>query len=71
MPVGTGYIHTITATTTNVHDIDQAAGLVCEDDTVIYGDAGYLGVKKRGQTFDIEIEVGTKSKIWRGYCVLS
>ena len=44
---GTGYIHTITATAANVHDVDQAANLIREDDTVVYGDAGYLGIEKR------------------------
>ena len=46
---GTGYIHTITATSANVHDIDQIANLIREDDTVVYGDAGYLGVEKRDE----------------------
>lgn len=44
---GTGYIHTITATAANVHDVDQVANLIREDDTVVYGDAGYLGIEKR------------------------
>ena len=44
---GTGYIHTITATAANVHDVDQAANLIREDYTVVYGDAGYLGIEKR------------------------
>lgn len=44
---GTGYIHTITATAANVHDVDQAASLIREDDTAVYGDAGYLGMEKR------------------------
>lgn len=44
---GTGYIHTITATAANVHDIDQAAELIREDDTIVYGDAAYLGMEKR------------------------
>ena len=46
---GTGDIHTITATAANVHDIDQAAELICEDDAVVYGDAAYLGVGKRDE----------------------
>jgi IS5 family transposase len=46
---GTGYIHTITATTANVHDVDQAAELIREDDTVVYGDAAYLGIEKRDE----------------------
>ncbi len=41
---GTGYVHTITATAANVHDIVQAHALIRED---VYGDSGYLGVEKR------------------------
>jgi IS5 family transposase len=44
---GTGYVHTITVTAANVHDIDEAVNLIREDDEVVYGDAGYLGIDKR------------------------
>lgn len=44
---GTGYVHTITATAANVHDIAKAHELVREDDNTVYGDSGYLGVEKR------------------------
>src|SRR5699024_7029705 len=44
---GTGYVHTVTATGANIHDLDQIAGLVRDDDAVVYGDAGYQGVTKR------------------------
>jgi IS5 family transposase len=44
---GTGYIHSLTATGANVHDLDQITGLVRADDEVIYADAGYQGVDKR------------------------
>ena len=43
----TGYVHTITATAANVHDLDQAANLVRDDDEVVYVDAGYQGAAKR------------------------
>ena len=43
---GTGLVHTITATSANVHDIDEAHNLVREDDDVVYGDAGYVGIEK-------------------------
>ena len=43
----TGYIHTITGTAANVHDIVQAHALIREDDHSVYGDSGYLGVEKR------------------------
>ena len=44
---GTGYVHTITATSANVHDITEAHNLLREDDEVMYGDSGYIGVQKR------------------------
>ena len=44
---GTGYIHTITGTSANVHDISEAHKLLREDDTVMYGDSGYTGIEKR------------------------
>ena len=44
---GSGLVHTITVTAANEHDITQAAALIREDDEVVYGDAGYLGIQKR------------------------
>lgn len=44
---GSGLVHTITVTAANEHDITQAANLLQEDDEVVYGDSGYLGVQKR------------------------
>lgn len=43
---GTGYIHTITGTAANVHDIDETHKLIRKDDEVVYGDSGYLGIEK-------------------------
>ena len=44
---GTGYVHTITGTAANVHDSQETANLIREDDEVMYGDSGYLGVEKQ------------------------
>ena len=44
---GSGYVHTITGTSANVHDIDETAHLLREDDEVCYGDSGYSGADKR------------------------
>ena len=44
---GTGYVHTVTDTPTNVHDITETAKLIREDDEVVYGDSGYVGIQKR------------------------
>jgi IS5 family transposase len=56
---GTGFVHTVTATAANAHDITEASKLIRDDDEVVYGDAGYLGIQKRE-----EIETDSmKSKI--------
>jgi IS5 family transposase len=44
---GTGYVHSVTATSANVHDLDEAVNLVRHDDEVVYADAGYQGAEKR------------------------
>ena len=44
---GTGYVHTITGTAANVHDLDEAAKLLQPDDDVVYGNSGYLGIAER------------------------
>jgi IS5 family transposase len=44
---GSGYVHSVTATAANVHDLDEAANLVRHDDEVVYVDAGYQGAQKR------------------------
>jgi IS5 family transposase len=44
---GTGYVHSVTATAANVHDLDEVTNLVRADDTVVYVDAGYQGAPKR------------------------
>ena len=44
---GSGYVHTITATSANAHDITETHNLLREDDEVVYGDSGYIGVQKR------------------------
>jgi len=37
----------VSATAANVHDLDEVAGLVRDDDEVVYADAGYQGADKR------------------------
>lgn len=46
---GSGYVHTITGTSANVHDLDETDKLIREDDDVVYGDSGYIGAKKRDE----------------------
>jgi len=63
---GTGYIHTVTATAANAHDVTEAHKLVRDDDEVVYGDAGYVGLENREevkndpQKADIEYRVNQR-----------
>lgn len=49
---GTGYVHSVSVTAANVHDLDEAANLVRADDEVVYGDAGYQGAQHRPEFTD-------------------
>ena len=44
---GSGLIHTIEVTSANQHDVTVASKLIRKDDSVVYGDSGYLGIQKR------------------------
>jgi len=44
---GSGYTHTVEASSANEHDVTKASELIREDDEVVYGDAGYQGIEKR------------------------
>ena len=44
---GSGYVHSLTGTAANAHDISEAHNLIRDDDEVVYGDSGYKGVEKR------------------------
>ena len=46
---GTGYIHSVTATSGNDADISEAHNLIRKDDQVFYGDSGYTGIEKRAE----------------------
>ncbi len=46
---GSGYVHSLTGTAANEHDITEAHNLIREDDEVVYGDSGYTGVEKRDE----------------------
>ena len=60
----TGYVHTITATAATVHDIAQKHALIRENDHIVYGDSGYLGVEKRA-------EIGESSELSDVDCRIS
>lgn len=49
-----GLVHTIEVTSANVHDVSVAVKLIREDDEVVYGDSGYLGIDKREEVVSDE-----------------
>ena len=44
---GSGLVHSIEITSANVHDVTVASKLIRDDDEVVYGDSGYIGIEKR------------------------
>ena len=62
---GTGYVHTITATPANVHDITETHNLIREEDEVVYGDCGYIGIEKRDEIVNDEHFSGIDFRIVR------
>ncbi len=42
-----GLVHTVKATSANVHDVTMVPKLLTGEENVIYGDSGYLGAEKR------------------------
>lgn len=43
----TGYVHTLTGTSANMHDVSETSKLIRKDDHVVYADSGYLGAPER------------------------
>lgn len=42
-----GLVHTVEATSANVHDVVETSKLLTGEEAVVYGDSGYLGADKR------------------------
>jgi IS5 family transposase len=74
---GSGYVHSMATTAANVHDVTMASELIREDDEVVYGDAGYIGVEKReeiagnahfsGIEYRINRKIGSVQKVPSGF----
>lgn len=47
MDKDSGLVHTIKGTSANVHDVTMLPELLSGQETVVYGDSGYLGAEKR------------------------
>ena len=51
----TGYVHTLTGTSANMHDVTETSKLIRKDDHVVYADSGYLGAPEREEIKNSEI----------------
>ena len=52
----TGLVHSLSATSANVHDVTEAHRLLHRGETQVWGDAGYQGVDKREENRELEVE---------------
>ena len=50
-----GLVHTVIGTAGNVSDISQAEALLHDDETDVFGDAGYQGVEKREENIEVPV----------------
>jgi transposase, IS5 family len=55
-----GLVHTVTTTSANVADIDQAEDLLHGKEEVVHADAGYTGADKRVVRANLKWEIATK-----------
>ena len=51
----TGYVHTITGTSANMHDVSETSKLIRKDDYVVYADSRYLGAPERKEIKNNEV----------------
>ena len=56
-----GLVHTVEATSANVHDVAETSKLLTGEEEAVYGDSGYLGAEKRDDAI-IRNEAGHKIK---------
>lgn len=59
---GTGLIHSVEFTSANTHDVTMTTQLVREDDEVVYGDSGYVGIEKREE---VQADAHLRNIDWR------
>ena len=52
----TGIVHSMSAIAANAHDVSQAHNLLRGGETVVWVDAGYQGVGRRGENLGLEVE---------------
>ena len=52
----TGVVHSISTTSANVHDVTAAHRLLHGGEQQVWGDAGYIGVQKRPESLELDVE---------------
>ena len=52
----TGVVHSLSATSANVHDVTEAHRLLHGGEKRVWGDAGYIGVQKRQENLGLDVE---------------
>ena len=52
----TGVVHSLSATSANVHDVTQAHRLLHGGEQQVWGDAGYIGVQKRPENLELDVD---------------
>ena len=52
----TGLVHSLSATSANVHDVTEAHRLLHGEEQQVWGDAGYIGVQKRKENLELAVD---------------
>ena len=52
----TGLVHSLSATSANVHDVTEAHRLLHGGEQQVWGDAGYIGVQKREENLGLAVD---------------
>ena len=53
---GTGVVHSLSTTSANVHDVTEAHHLLHGGERQVWGDAGYIGVHKRPENLELNVD---------------
>jgi IS5 family transposase len=56
-----GLVHTVIGTAANVHDLNEAEGLLQGEETDVYADAGYQGIQKRNVQTSVRWHVAMRA----------
>ncbi len=52
----TGLVHSLATTPANVHDVTETHRLLHGGESRVWGDAGYVGVQKRGENQELTLD---------------